>query len=148
MFSNDNEQMYINFCRKFLLRAMKNSKQRYMRTEKKKRNECILNTKNIFGTEYSQLIIGAVDIDFEEFLKFPENIENENLYIAFQRLSKIEKDVIKYRLEGYKFKEINKFLNIKRETTSGEIFNRALKKMRKAMIKNLSTYRGGHKYGK
>ena len=91
MVSKDEEKMYVEFCTNYLLRAMRNSKQRYMRNERKKISECILNAKDVLGEEYGESIIGAIDIDFDEFLKFPENIENEHIYIAYKNYLKLKK---------------------------------------------------------
>ena len=143
----DSKKMFIEFCRNYLLRAMRNSKQRYIRKERKKVSECILNARNSYGNEYANLIVGDLDIDMEQFLKFPENIEDRDLYFAIQKLSDVEKDVVAYRLDGYRFVEINRLMNFKRNTTTGEIFNRAIKKIRKSMLnKNIRT--GGQENGK
>lgn len=137
MFSQeDSKKMFIEFCRNYLLRAMRNSKQRYIRNERKKISECILNAKNSYGNEYANLIIGDLDVDMDQFLKFPENIENEKLYLAFHLLLPIEQEIVCYRLDGYSYKEINKIFNFKRVKTSCEIYNRAIRKMRNIMIKN------------
>lgn len=137
MFSQeDSKKMFIEFCRNYLLRAMRNSKQRYIRNERKKISECILNAKNSYGNEYANLIIGDLDVDMDQFLKFPENIENEKLYLAFHLLLPIEQEIVCYRLEGYSYKEINKIFNFKRVKTSCEIYNRAIRKMRNIMMKN------------
>ena len=69
-------------------------------------------------------------------LKFSENIENEKLYLAFHLLLHIEQEIVYHRLEGYSYKEINKIFNFKREKTSCEIYNRAIRKMRNIMMKN------------
>lgn len=144
----DSKKMFIEFCRNYLLRAMRNSKQRYIRRERKKINECILNERNAYGNEYANLIVGDIDVDMDQFLKFPENIENEKLYIAFQSLLPIEKEIVTYRLEGYSYKEINELLNFKRIKTSCEIYNRAIRKMRNIMFKNLCEYERNNKNGK
>lgn len=144
MFSQeDSKKMFIEFCRNYLLRAMRNSKQRYIRKERKKISECILNAKNSYGTEYEKLIVGDLDIDLEQFLKLPENIEDRDLYFAIQKLSDVEKDVVAYRLDGYRFVEINRLMKFKRNTTAGEVYNRAIRKMRKSMLNNLNIRKGG-----
>ena len=137
MFSQeDSKKMFIEFCRNYLFRAMRNSKQRYIRKERKKISECILNAKNSYGDEYENLIIGDLDVDMNQFLKFSENIENEKLYLAFHLLLPIEQEIVCYRLDGYSYKEINKIFNFKRVKTSCEIYNRAIRKMRNIMMKN------------
>ena len=54
MISKDEEKMYVNFCRNYLLRAMRNSKKRYLRNERKKISECILNAKDVYGLGFKR----------------------------------------------------------------------------------------------
>ena len=138
MISKDNEQIYINFCRKFLLRAMKNSKQRYLRNERRKRKECILNSKNESEDELVDSIVGNSDVNFDDIFELIETIENENLYLAYKKLSKQEADIVEYRIKGYPYKEINRILNFKRRNTSIEIYNRAINKMRNFILENIN----------
>ena len=144
MFSQeDSKKMFIEFCRNYLLRAMRNSKQMCIRKERKKINECMLKERNAYGNEYANLIVGDLDVDMDQFLKFPENIEDRDLYFSIQKLSDVEKDVVAYRLDGYRLVEINRLMKFKRNTTAGEVYNRAIRKMRKSMLNNLNIRKGG-----
>lgn len=54
------------------IREARNSKQRYVRMERKKISECILNAKNSYGIEYGGLFVGDLDIDIKS--------SNKNFY--------------------------------------------------------------------
>jgi len=133
MLFRDYKEAYVKFCEQEILREIDLIKRRYLRTEKRCKDECILNEKvGNSGTEKIDLIIGEEDIPLEALLPLNETIENGNIAKNMKRLSDVEQKVVSLRLEeGMNVKEINIVLGTNRPSTSSDIFRRAIKKIKK-----------------
>ena len=133
MLFRDYKEAYVKFCEQEILREIDLIKRRYLRTEKRCKDEYILNEKvGNSGTEKIDLIIGEEDIPLEALLPLNETIENGNIAKNMKRLSDVEQKVVSLRLEeGMNVKEINIVLGTNRPSTSSDIFRRAIKKIKK-----------------
>lgn len=131
MLFNEYKKSYVEFCREELLREIILSKRRFLRKERIKTEECILNTKNENGIEMIDLIIGDNGLNLTSEMTFEETLENEELREAMGLLSKDERKVVSLRFrDGLNVKEINVIMGYKRYSSGSDVCQRALRKLR------------------
>lgn len=134
MLFKDYKKSYVEFCEEEIAREIVLAKRRYLRKEKALRMQCTLNEYNALGVDVNKLdmLVGDEDIILEGFLPLEEIIEDENIAKSMKLLSDKEKKVVSLRLEaGMTVKEINIVLNTNRPSTSSDVYQRAIKKIRK-----------------
>lgn len=134
MLFKDYRKSYVEFCEEEIAREIVLAKRRYLRKEKALRMQCTLNEYNALEVDVNKLdmLAGDEDIILEGFLPLEEIIEDENIAKSMKLLSDKEKKVVSLRLEtGMTVKEINIVLNTNRPSTSSDIYQRAIKKIRK-----------------
>ena len=125
---------YVEFCDEEIAREIVLAKRRYLRKERALRLQCTLNEHNALGIDVNKLdmLVGDEDVILEDFLPLEETVEDENIAKNMKLLSDKEKKVVSLRLEeGMTVKEINIVLNTNRPSTSSDIYQRAIKKIRK-----------------
>lgn len=131
MLFKDYKKSYVEFCREELLREIILSKRRFLRKERIKTEECILNTKNENGIEMIELIIGDNGLNLTGEMAFEETLENEELREAMGLLSKDERKVVSLRFrDGLNVKQINVIMGYKRYSSGSDVCQRALKKLK------------------
>ncbi len=131
MLFNEYKKSYVDFCREELLREIILSKRRFLRKERIKTEECILNTKNENGIEMIDLIIGDNGLNLTGEMAFEETLENEELREAMGLLSKDERKVVSLRFrDGLNVKQINVIMGYKRYSSGSDVCQRALRKLR------------------
>ena len=131
MLFKDYKKSYVEFCREELLREIILSKRRFLRKERIKTEECILNTKNENGIEMIDLIIGDNGLNLTGEMTFEETLENEELREAMGLLSKDERKVVSLRFrDGLNVKQINVIMGYKRYSSGSDVCQRALRKLR------------------
>lgn len=131
MLFKDYKKSYVEFCREELLREIILSKRRFLRKERIKTEECILNTKNENGIEMIDLIIGDNGLNLTSEMAFEETLENEELREAMGLLSKDERKVVSLRFrDGLNVKQINVIMGYKRYSSGSDVCQRALRKLR------------------
>ncbi len=134
MLFKDYKKSYVEFCEEEIAREIVLAKRRYLRKEKALRMQCTLNEYNALGVDVDKLdmLVGDEDIILEGLLPLEETIEDENIAKSMKLLSDKEKKVVSLRLEaGMTVKEINIVLNTNRPSTSSDVYQRAIKKIRK-----------------
>lgn len=134
MLFKDYRKSYVEFCEEEIAREIVLAKRRYLRKEKALRMQCTLNEYNALGVDVDKLdmLVGDEDVILEGLLPLEEIIEDENIAKSMKLLSDKEKKVVSLRLDaGMTVKEINIVLNTNRPSTSSDIYQRAIKKIRK-----------------
>ena len=132
MLFKDYKKSYVEFCNEEIRKRIILEKKRYLRSEKKFYQECIINEEDEQGIEKIELIIGSSENDFEDTLSLTDIIENINIAKIMKLLSSDEQKVVSLRYKDqFSIEEIRIVLGKKRKETSSEICSRALNKIRK-----------------
>ena len=132
MLFEDYKKSYVEFCNEEIIRRIISAKRKYLREEKLRKKECILNEEDEQGVEKFELLVDDSSDEFEKSFSLFDNAENPNIVESRKLLSPIEQKVVSLRLEeGMTVKEINIVLNTARPSTSSDIYQRAIKKIRK-----------------
>ena len=129
----DYQNLLVGFVKQKMMNELILARRRYLRKEKKFVNMCTLYeiVDKDKGISRIELLVGADDLQYEEFLPFEQTIENDDIFYAMKLLSLKEKKVVSLLFkEECPFKEICNKLGTSRLKTPYEVYYRALKKMK------------------
>ena len=133
MLFKDYIKAYVDFCEEEILREIALAKRRYQRKEKKHKWECTLNERVASGIDLEKidLTMGDYDVRLEAFLPLEETVEDDDIAKYMKLLSDRERKVVSLRLdEDLSVKQVNIYFGFERPSTSSDIYQRAIKKIR------------------
>ena len=123
---------YVEFCDEEIMREIILAKRKYLREERRAKNQCVLNATDENDDEYINSLMDNTDITEDNDIDFIEKIENEKLAKCVKLLSDREQKVVSLRIDkGMSIKEINIVIGTQREATSSRIYGKALKRIKK-----------------
>lgn len=123
---------YVEFCDEEIMREIILAKRKYLREERRAKNQCVLNATDENDDEYINSLVDNTDITEDNDIDFIEKIENEKLAKCVKLLSDREQKVVSLRIDkGMSIKEINIVIGTQREATSSRIYGKALKRIKK-----------------
>lgn len=123
---------YVEFCDEEIMREIILAKRKYLREERRAKNQCVLNATDETDDEYIDSLVDNTDITEDNDIDFIEKIENEKLAKCVKLLSDREQKVVSLRIDkGMSIKEINIVIGTQREATSSRIYGKALKRIKK-----------------
>lgn len=128
---------YVEFCDEEIMREIILAKRKYLREERRAKNQCVLNATDENDDEYINSLVDNTDITEDNDIDFIEKIENEKLAKCVKLLSDREQKVVSLRIDkGMSIKEINIVIGTQREATSSRIYGKALKRIKKYYEEN------------
>ena len=123
---------YVEFCDEEIMREIILAKRKYLREERRAKNQCVLNATDENDDEYINSLVDNTDITEDNDIDFIEKVENEKLAKCVKLLSDREQKVVSLRIDkGMSIKEINIVIRTQREATSSRIYGKALKRIKK-----------------
>mgnify|MGYP003464682141 CR=1 FL=1 len=132
MLFEDYKKSYVEFCNEEIIRRIISAKRKYLREEKLRKKECILNEEDEQGVEKFELLVDDSSDEFEESFSLFDNAENPNIVESRKLLSPIEQKVVSLRFKDLmSIEEIKIEIGCKRSATPSEICCRAVKKIKK-----------------
>lgn len=127
MLFRDYQKSFVEFCNEEIVRIIVLAKRKYLREEKKNREQCVLLDEDYLLEE----IYLDYEKEFEEVFDLFDNIEDERILKAMKLLSPKERKVVSLRLKDImSMDEINIILGTSRRNTSIEIYSRAIRKIK------------------